>query len=133
MPNKTVLILGDSGDDERSFYLEQARANNHGLLHIHGNREYIMPSRDPIDFARTLRKFIDEEVKPLEDRYNIYFSCLGTKAQTVGAFLTLQSYPSIQVLDSLPSRRRIASSGKRKTLFADLGPSGLLNNIVGPS
>jgi hypothetical protein len=125
-PNRTMLILGDSGDEEREFYLEQAQRNNHGLIHIHGNTVHTMPSREPIAFARRLKALLDEEVEPIKTRFNVYLSCLGTKAQTVGCFLALLGYPYIQVLDTLPTRRRMASEGHRCTLFGDLGDFALL-------
>jgi hypothetical protein len=127
-PNKTLLILGNSQDQEKDFYLMQARENNHGLLHIHGNKQYILPSRDPIAFKKEFIKLLHEEVEPFISRYNIYVSCLGTKAQTVGVFMALQTNPYIQVIDSLPTRRRIASMGKRGTIYADLKNSMLINN-----
>ncbi len=132
MPSNSYFILGDSGDEEKEFYIERARLNNQGLLSIPGNKEYQMPSRDPLAFANSLRHLLDQEIKPLSERFNIYLSCLGTKAQTVGAFLALQSHPYIQVVDSLPSRRRIASEGRRETVFADFGNLGFLNLIPDP-
>ncbi len=126
-PNKTYLILGDSSGPDRDFYIERAKKNNHSLLHSHGNKSRFMSSRDPRLFAFEFGKFLREEIQPLVDRYNVYFSCLGTKTQTVGAFLAIQSHPYIQVVDALPTKRRIASEGEKETLFADFGSRGLLN------
>lgn len=127
-PNKTFLIMGETNDDDRLFYKERAHLNNHGLIHISGNELREMPSRDPYAFARELRKLLQMEIEPLAERFNVYFSCLGTKLQTLGAFLALQSHPYVQVIDSLPTRRRIASQGARQTLFANFGTKGLIDS-----
>jgi hypothetical protein len=129
MPNKTVLIVGDSGDEEREFYIRNTEVNNHSLLSIHGNTKLTMPSRDPVLFAKALNDCLETQASLLKERYNIYLSCLGTKLQTLGAFWVLRAHPVVQVLDTLPTRRRIASEGKGRILFADLGTSGLLRNV----
>ncbi len=129
VPHKAYLILGDSQDDARDFYIQRARKNNFGLLRIHGTRNYLMASRDPLAFADSLNKFMQEVIQPLSNRYNVYFSCLGTKPQTIGAFLALRSYSYVQLLESVPSRRRIGTEGSDKTLFTDFGQSGLLRSI----
>jgi hypothetical protein len=126
-PNKTFLIIGETDDEDRLFYKERANLNNHGLIHIYGNELRQMSSRDPYRFAEQLSKLLQSEIEPLAKRFNIYFSCLGTKLQTLGAFLAVQSHPYIQVVDSLPTRRRIASEGARQTLFADFGTRGLID------
>ena len=126
-PNKAFLILGDSAGEDREFYLKRAKKNNHGLLNSHGNKSLVMPSRDPVLFARRFNEFLETEIRPLANRYNIYFSCLGTKTQTVGSFLTLQAHPYIQVVDALPTNRRISSEGERKTVFADFDTASLAN------
>jgi hypothetical protein len=129
MPHKAYLILGDSQDESRTFYMEQALKNNQGLLRIHGNKTCVMASRNPLTFAESLNTFLQNEIHPLSDRFNVYFSCLGTKPQTIGSFLTLRQYPYIQLLESVPSRRRIATEGAEKVLFANLGESGLVRSI----
>lgn len=128
MPTRTILILGDSGDEQREYYLENSRANNHSLLSIHGNTKLVLPSRDPISFAKGLSDYFQQE--PLsKDRYNVYFSCLGTKLQTLGAFWFLRQHPMVQALDTLPTRRRVGSHGKGRVLIANLGTDGLLRGI----
>jgi hypothetical protein len=129
IPHKAYLILGDSQDDARTFYIERAIKNNQGLLRIHGNRTCVMASRDPLAFADSLDRFLQNDIHPLSDRFNVYFSCLGTKPQTIGSFLALRLYPYIQLLESVPSRRRIAAEGSDKILFADLGESALIRAI----
>jgi hypothetical protein len=129
MPNKTILILGDSGDSERDFFLRQARANNHALLNTHGKEIHVMASRDPIRFAQEFEEVLKTRIEPVIDKFNIYVCCLGTKLQAVGAYLALRKYPYVQVVDALPSRRRIASEGERQTLFMDLGVRALLEDI----
>jgi len=125
-PNKTFLIMGVTNDADRLFYRERAHLNNHGLIHIYGNDLREMPSRDPYAFATELNNFLRAEIEPLAERFNIYFSCLGTKLQTLGAFLALQSHPYVQVIDSIPTRRRIASQGDRQTLFESFDTQGLI-------
>jgi len=129
MPNMTYLILGDSGDTDREFYLSQSETNNRSLLCIHGNEKLTMASRDPVLFAKQLDGFLKGRVEPVQGRYNVYFSCLGTKLQTLGAYLAIRAHRYIQVIDTIPSRRRIGSTGKGQTVFADLGSSGLLQRI----
>jgi hypothetical protein len=129
-PSKTFAILGDTYDSEdRNFYLKQAKENNHSILSLPSVEIRTMASRDPDAFLQEFNNFLNIEINPNKDKYNIYFSCLGTKLQTVGAFLALQTQSHIQVVDALPSRRRIASEGKRETVFEDFGN----NNLVDPS
>jgi hypothetical protein len=103
-PNKTYLIVGDTQDEERPFYLQRSRINNHALITIYGNTVVQMPSRDPFEFARHFRQFLIREIEPISKSFNVYFSCLGTKLQALGAFLALQSHPYVQVELSAPRR-----------------------------
>lgn len=122
-PARTELIIGDSRDEQRDFYIATAKRNNHSLLHIHGNRASLMSSRDPDEFSRELGLKLDQ-LKG-DGEYNLYFSCLGTKAQVLGAFLALQSRPDVQVLDALPTRRRFGSGRPVSLLLQDFGVEGL--------
>ncbi|MBZ5489718.1 MAG: hypothetical protein LAO76_02160 [Acidobacteriia bacterium] len=126
-PNKTFLLLGDSGDEERDFYIKHARENNSGLLRIHGVEARFIPSRDPLAFATGFSKFLTEKIEPIKQHYNVYVSCLGTKLQTLGMYWALRQHGYIQAIDSIPSGRRIATFGRRGTLFIDLGSTGLLD------
>jgi hypothetical protein len=124
-PNKAFLILGDSSDKDREFYLKHSEVNNGSLLRIHGIEKRLMPSRDPITFARAFQDFLNETIEPIHEQYNVYVSCLGTKLQALGLYWAIRGTPYIQLLDSIPSRRRIATMGRRETVFLDLGSSGL--------
>jgi hypothetical protein len=125
-PNMTFLIVGETGEPDAMFYREQALTNNHGLIHIYGNQLLTMPSRDPYAFCSQFARFLAEKIKPLSEKFNVYFSCLGTKLQTVGAFLALTNHPYVQVVDSLPTKRGISCEGARGTRVFDLGTKGLL-------
>jgi hypothetical protein len=129
-PARTNLVLGDSGDSMREFYLDRARRNNHALLHIHGNEALVMPSRDPEAFCRALRERLRE--LDMNDEFNLYFSCLGTKAQVVGAFLALRFHPRVQVLDALPTRRRFGSGQPTRLVIDDFG-TDRLRSSAGPA
>jgi hypothetical protein len=126
MPQRTIILLGDSEDSDRDCFLQQAHRNNHSLLHIHGNRHATLPSRDPFGCAATLDRLLLDIETTERDRFNVYLSCLGTKAQTVGAFLALLKHPHVQVLHSLPTRRRLPSQGPCRLVWWDLGTFGLL-------
>jgi hypothetical protein len=126
MPNSAYMILGDSLDGDRDFYLTQSKANNRSLLRIHGNEQLLMASRDPVMFAKELDSFLKQTIVTKRERYNVYLSCLGTKLQTLGAFWAIRFHPYVQILDSVPSRRRIATTGRQQIVFCDLGTSGLL-------
>lgn len=118
-PARTELIVGDSYDDQRDFYIATSRRNNHSLLHIHGNKATLMSSRDVDLFAQQVGAKLDELAQDREQ--NIYFSCLGTKAQVLGAYLALRSRPHVQVLDALPTRRRFGSGRPVSLLLDDFG------------
>lgn len=133
LPRKTFLILGDTKGHRRDFFIDQARLNNHSLLKIHGNEEILLPSRDLEAFSSQFNIFLHEQIKPLSNKFNIYLTCLGTKAQTVGTFLALHEHKYIQVLDALPTRRRIAAGKLKEVRFADFGNDLLLKPIASRS
>jgi hypothetical protein len=130
-PSMTTVILGDTGSEfDREHYFSQASKNNASLIALPSVSSCIMPSRDLYLFVSTFDSFLDEVTRTRGEEYNIYFSCLGTKLQTVGAFLVLQKYPSVQVVDALPTRRRISTDGVRSVTFADFSRQGLLDTSI---
>jgi hypothetical protein len=85
-----------------------------------------MPSRDPEAFSRSLLDRLN--VIDPGDEFNVYFSCLGTKAQVVGAFLALRYHPRVQVLDALPTRRRFGSGAPSRLVIDDFATDGLTSS-----
>lgn len=111
-PSKVIALIGNSSPylsvEDISFYLEIAKKNNFQLL---SNQRVIIDeisTLDPYIFKTTLNDLIS---KHGDKDMNILISCLGTKPQTLGLYLYWLENKGIQIIYSIPSKRRISSEG----------------------
>jgi hypothetical protein len=124
-PYKAIVCIGDPGNiPKREFYRSTAREINENLLNNQIVTDVEVPSLDHIGFMKTLEKylndFLKEERGKLDIDYNIFISPLGTKPQTLGLFLYWLKNKDIQVVYSIPSKRRNSSEGIGETFYYSL-------------
>lgn len=112
-PYRALALLGNPEplfDNKISkFYLVNASKNNSQLL---SNQRVIISnisSLDPYAFKNELNEKILKYTEETDS--NILISCLGTKPQTLGLYLYWLEHKNVQIIYSIPSKRRIPSEG----------------------
>ena len=118
-PSKSLALLGNPqplfDDNLCKFYLDNAYKNNSQLL---SNQRVInskISSLIPHIFKNELNKKISKYIE--ESDSNILISCLGTKPQTLGLYLYWLEHKNIQIIYTIPSKRRIPSKGIKEILI----------------
>ncbi len=113
-PYRALALLGNPeplyNNKTSQFYLDNAYKNNSQML---SNQRVItskISSLDPYAFKNELNEKILTSYTEETDS-NILISCLGTKPQTLGLYLYWLEHKNVQIVYSIPSKRRIPSEG----------------------
>lgn len=121
-PNRTIALLGNPDtllDQEKChFYRNNSLKNNSQLL---SNQRVItsqISSIDPYIFKNELNQVITKHVEKTEA--NILITCLGTKPQTLGLYLYWLENRNVQIVYSIPTKRRISSESINQILVYKL-------------
>jgi hypothetical protein len=112
-PYSVFAFLGNTipffSEERNEFFLMNAKKNNSQLLSNQKVMINQISSLDPYVFKKSLKNKISESLK--NNEMNVLISCLGTKPQTLGLFLYWLENKNIQIVYSIPTKRRISSEG----------------------
>ena len=96
-PHFTIAIIGKPAyEDEWTEYSEKL---NQALLEQYNVEKEYASVMDPFGVCTLLENIY----KKYKNDYNIYIAPLGTKLQTLGAYLFSKNYPAVQFVYPIPS------------------------------